>query len=446
MMTFDDRKSKVRILTLALLGFLLSVKSDRYFPLPENLPEPVFQTLLIPYTVLFFAAVIIFLKPGIPGETVAFLDRISTIKLTTVIILIFEAMTLILLKVQDIRYTSFGYHLNISLSVLLFTIIGIALIFLLFRDATSDHLFFVALAAYAGTYLLSIVSFPLNSQRSDMLPLIVSGCQSFLAGVTPYGYHSIPHYLIFTYLPGMWIAYLPAVASGADPRFINLICIVISVLILAYTIRDSQKCTVLMIPIFLLTPYLQYRHEIYLGVLFLVLSIIFLLCIQNRWLMSSVASGYALATYQFTWILFPFGILAAFRKWGLKKAIISFLTAITISLAIILPFFLNSPESFINGIYGHWLYVDIPSVNLSYLISLVVPWDFMIFIQGAALAIIFAVALGKMDPEDCWGWVAAALLVFIALNRVIEVYFYLIVLFLLVMHGISKDTPSETPD
>jgi hypothetical protein len=33
-----DRTIKVRILTLALLGFLLSVKSDRYFPLPENLP------------------------------------------------------------------------------------------------------------------------------------------------------------------------------------------------------------------------------------------------------------------------------------------------------------------------------------------------------------------------------------------------------------------------
>jgi hypothetical protein len=35
-----DREIKVRILAPALLGFLLSVKSDRYFPLPENLPEP----------------------------------------------------------------------------------------------------------------------------------------------------------------------------------------------------------------------------------------------------------------------------------------------------------------------------------------------------------------------------------------------------------------------
>ena len=445
-MTSADRDIKVRILTLAFLGFLLSVKSDRYFPLPENLPEPVFQTVLIPYTFLFFFAFFIFLRPGIPGDAISCLDRISVTRLSTVIILVFEAMTLILLLVQDRRYASFGYDLNIPMTILLFTLIGIACIFLLIQDTTPDLLLIIALAAYTGTYLLSIVCFPLNSQRSDMLPLIVSGCQSFLAGVTPYGYHVIPHKLIFTSLPGMWMAYLPAVAFGADPRLMNLISTIISVLILAYTVQDSRKCTLLLFPVFLLTPYLQYRHEIYLGVLFLVLSVIFILGIRNRWLLSSAASGYALATYQFTWVIFPFGVITAFRKWGIKKAGISFLTAIAVSLAIILPFFVHSPEYFIQGIYGHWLFVDIPSVNLSYLVSLIVPWDLMIFIQGVVIVIILAAAMRIMDPEDCWGWMAAALLLFIALNRVIEVYFYLIVLLLMVMHGISTGITSGIPE
>jgi hypothetical protein len=279
-----------------------------------------------------------------------------------------------------------------------------------------------------------------------MLPLIISGCQSFLAGVSPYGYHTIPHHLIFTYLPGMWIAYLPAAAFGVDPRWINLMSIVMSALILAYTVPDSRKYTLLLLPVFLLNPYLQYRHEIYLGVLFLILSIIFILGSRNQWLMSSAASGYALTTYQFTWVLFPFGVIAARRKWGIKKAMIGFFIAIAVFLAIILPFFLNSPDYFIQGIYGHWLYVDIPSVNLSYLVSMAVPWELMIFFQGAVMAVILTVALWKMDPEDFWGWAATALLFFIALNRVIEVYFYLIVLLLLVMHGISTGTTSETPD
>jgi hypothetical protein len=436
-MTECDRAIKVRILALALLGFLLSVKSDRYFPLPEHLSEPVFQTLLIPYTCFFFAAFIIFINPNISGDFLSFLDRISAIRLTTVIILVFEAMALILLIVQEIRYALFGYHLSIPVTLSLFACIGIALIYLLFWDASQDLLLFIALIAYFGTYLLSIISFPLNSQRSDMLPLILSGCHSFLGGTTPYGYHTIPHHLVFTYLPGMWMAYLPAAASGTDPRFINLICMVISVLILAYSSKGSRSYAMLLIPVFLLTPYLQYRHEIYLDVLFLILSIIFFLYSRNRWIASSAIFGYALATYQFIWVIFPFGVVAAFRKWGIKKAMMGALMAFALALILILPFLLSSPEYFIKGVYSHWLFVDIPSVNLFYLVSLVVPWNLVIFIQGIVMAVIFAAALQRMDPADCWGWMATALVLFIALNKVIEVYFYLLVLLLLVMHGIS---------
>lgn len=445
-MITGDRTVKIRILALACLGFLMSVKSDRYFPLPENLPEPVFQTFLFPYTCFFFTVFIIFLKPAILGNTLAFLDRISAVKLTAAIVMVFEAMTIILLFAQNSRFASFGYDLNIPVAVILFALIEIALVYLIYQDVTPILMLYLSLAVFTCTYLLSIVSFPLHSQRSDMLPLIVSGCRSFLEGVSPYGFHSIPHHLIFTYLPGMWIAYLPAVASGFDPRIINLICIIISALVLAHSIRDTPKTILLLLPVFLLTPYLQYRHEIYLGVIFLVLSIFFALCIRNRWLLGSAAFGYALSTYQFAWILFPFGVITAFRKSGIKKAIAGILISVVFALAIILPFFLSSPDNFIQGIYGHWLYVDVPTVNLSYLVSVVLPWDLMIFIQGTVIFIILAAALRKMDPDDCWGWMAGALLLFIALNRVIEVYFYLMVLLLLVMHGISTSTASDSAD
>lgn len=443
----EERIRKIRILALAILGFLLSIKSDRYFPFPENLPEPVFQTILLPYTCFFLGATILFLKPGIMDERCSFLDRISAIRLTTLILLVFEAGALVLAGVQHIRYASFGYHLDLPLAGLLFALIGITLVFFLFREPSPELLFFSALSAFGATYLVSIVSFPLNPQRSDMLPLIVSGCQSFLAGSTPYGIHSIPHHLVFTYLPGMWMAYLPAVASGIDPRFINLTAIILSSLILAGSNRNFQNPALLLLPVFLLTPYLQYRHEIYLGVLFLVLSILFALWSSNQALMSSSVFGYALATYQFTWVLYPFGVIAASKKWGIKKAVLGAFIAIAIALAIILPFFLRSPDYFIRGIYGHWLFVDVPTVNLSYLVSLLVPWDLMIFIQGMVMVIVLAAAHRTMKPEDCWGWMAFALVVFIALNRVIEVYFYLIVLLLLVMQGIStgSDKPRTNP-
>jgi hypothetical protein len=113
--------------------------------------------------------------------------------------------------------------------------------------------------------------------------------------------------------------------------------------------------------------------------------------------------------------------------------------AIGIALAMILPFFFISPEAFIEGVYGHWLYVNIFTVNLSSFVSLLVPWDLMIVIQGIVLLLILIMALRIMDPDDMWGWMAAALVLFIALNRVIEVYFYLLVFLLLVLHGIAVE-------
>ncbi len=70
----------------------------------------------------------------------------------------------------------------------------------------------------------------------------------------------------------------------------------------------------------------------------------------------------------------------------------------------------------------------------------------MIIVQGIVMVAIFLLALQRMDPEDRWGWMATALVLFIAMNRVINVYFYLIVLLLLVMHGISVSTLKEKPD
>ena len=449
-LSYEERKIKIRILALALLGFLISVKSDRYFPLPDQLPEPIFQIILLPYTCLFFAAFIIFIKPGIVGDAhLSLVNRISVVKLTTVIILIFEAMAFILLIVQDIRYALFGYHLNIPVAIFLFACIGASLIYLLIKDASQGLLVLIALAAYTGTYLLSIVSFPLHSQRSDMLPLILSGCQSFLAGMSPYAYHDLlyhPPHQVFTYLPGMWMAYLPAAASGVDLRFINLISMLVSALILAYSANGSRNHSMLLVPVFLLTPYLQYRHEIYLGVLFLILSIVFFLDRNNKWWTSSIASGYALAAYQFVWVIFPFIVVSAFKRWGIKKAFVNSLIAVAIALILILPFLLGSPEEFIAGVYGNWFYIDTPSVNLSYLISLFIPWDSMIIVQGIVMVAIFSLALQRMDPEDRWGWMATALVLFIAMNRVINVYFYLIILLLLVMHGISVSTLKEKPD
>lgn len=433
----EDHDLKIRILMLGLLGFLLSIKSDRYYPLPEGLSEPLFQLILLPYTLCFFLFVIVFLKPSILQATSGYLGRVSSLRITAAVALVFEAITFVLLIIQDTRYARFGYHLPIPLVVILFVAIGITLGTFFVMARWPRHFFGAALIAYGATYLVSIASFPLHSQRSDMLPLIFSGCMSFLSGTTPYGFHDIPHHLVFTYLPGMWLAYLPAVALHADPRLMNLLCVIASTLILVYSSRDRGDVAFLLVPVFLLSPYLQYRHEIYLGVLFLALSIAYALFLRDHVLAGAAAFGYALATYQFVWVIFPFAVVSVFRKHGARKALLSMVIAIGIALALVLPFLLRTPHEFLAGVYGHWLYVDVPTINLSYLVSFLVPWDLMIVLQGIVVLLFLVWAIRIMDPRDVWGWMAGVLLVFIALNRVIEVYFYLLVLLLLVFHGIA---------
>lgn len=433
----ENHHTGIRVLMLGVLGFLLSIKSDRYFPLPEHLPEPIFQLVLLPYTLCFLIAVLIFVKPGIVPDR--YIRSVSPIRIAAAVALGFEGMTCILLFVQSFRYASFGYRLNIPLVMVMVVATGIALAFVLFQDRSPGLLLCITMVAYGLTYVVSILSFPLHSGRSDMLPLIVAGCQAFLTGITPYGYYDIPHHLVFTYLPGMWLSYLPAVAMNLDPRVINLGCVLASVLLIAYTTRERRERSFVLLSVFVMTPYLQYRHEIYLGVLFLVLSIIYVLFMRNRWLAGSAAFGYALATYQFSWLIFPFSLIHIYRRSGWEKTLLSLAVAVGVALTLILPFLLLSPGLFLEGIYGHWLYVDVPTVNLSYLVSLLVPWDYLVVVQGVLVLLLLLVAVRRMTPRDLWGWMAVALLLFIALNRVIEVYFYLLVLLLLVFHGIENE-------
>lgn len=432
----EDHDTRIRILMLGLLGLLMSVKSDRYFPLPESLPEPVFQLVLFPYTLCFLFCILVFLKPCIIPATPGSFSRLSPLRLAAVIAICFEGMTFLLLVIQDMRYASFGYEVDLPIILILFTLTGIALALVFFRDGSAPLLLGISLVAFAMTSLVSIFSFPLHPGRSDMLPLIVEGCTSFLSGMTPYGFYDIPHHLVFTYLPGMWLPYVPAVALQLDPRLVSLSCIVVSVLIIAFFTREQGGRSCLLLPVFLLTPYLQYRHEIYLGVLFLVLSIVFVLFLRSRWLMGSAVFGYALATYQFTWVIFPFALVSIYRSSGGARMVLSLVVGTAVALALILPFLVASPGAFLEGIYGHWQYVDVPTVNLSYLVSFFLPWDYLFIVQGIIVLLLLGLAVRKMAPCDRWGWMAGVLVLFIALNRVIEVYFYLLVLLLLVFHGI----------
>ena len=127
---------------LGCLGFLLSIKSDRRFPFPETIPEPIFQLLLLPLTILFFIAFICFLKPRIISRFFPYLNRISSLRLAIATSLIFLGAILVLLVIQDIQYEMFEYSLIYPITFLTFAMAGIIFGYIFIRDYSSNRFFF----------------------------------------------------------------------------------------------------------------------------------------------------------------------------------------------------------------------------------------------------------------------------------------------------------------
>ncbi|MBU1878558.1 MAG: hypothetical protein KJ734_06365, partial [Chloroflexi bacterium] len=101
----------------------------------------------------------------------------------------------------------------------------------------------VLLACLLAGVALRLVLVPytlLDARQADMLPLIQAAGQRLLQGQSPYGLYAFHDWsLPLTYLPVTWLAYLPAVAWGADLRLVNVAASAGAVVILWAAARRS---------------------------------------------------------------------------------------------------------------------------------------------------------------------------------------------------------------
>jgi hypothetical protein len=84
----------------------------------------------------------------------------------------------------------------------------------------------VLAACVVSGVLLRFVSmgqWEINGIVRDMLPLIESALAAAMDGRNPYGLHFVTHDVALTYLPVMWLSYLPAWVAGVDIRWINVL-------------------------------------------------------------------------------------------------------------------------------------------------------------------------------------------------------------------------------
>jgi uncharacterized membrane protein len=323
----------------------------------------------------------------------------------------------------------------------------VAILVITFWSRLSPTLVFLTvLAAYAGGLLLSILSFPLNYLRSDMLPVIVWADNNLLHHIDPYTtLHVADRIYDFPYLPGMMLAFFPFAALHLDLRFGSMAYVLGLAVLIFWATRckpsDDRRLEVTaLLALFLLCPFVQYRHELYLQPHWFALVLGFVLMQRRHFAWAAVAFGVGMAIYQFSWIIFPFFVLNALRRRGLFEALKLAVIGILTTLVIVGPFLKSASHRIASNTVSQWglmPHAHADPINLSYWATYLIHPDHLLRLQAVLMIAIFGYCFvtGRCkDLADTLRWMIIALSCFILLNVLVDSYFFLMLLVVVMVY------------
>ena len=448
----ETTRGRTNTLIFAALVYLISFVGDG----PNFLPQTTMQLLLLSCTGCFlWLCYLLLLAPQqarIPLERIPALDVAGLLRLS----LFFEALFVGLFLWETHKFASFGYKLHSIPTAIVFTICLVSLAAIAWSSAR-PHSLAIILTTVLGTYacglILAIVSFPLYFRRSDMMAVILHATQSVLHHGNPYSTFYLEGKVYdFPYLPGTILSFLPATALHLDLRWAKLSYVVGLVLLLVWAARKPFRPVVAALAgLLVLSPYLQYRHDLYTEGHWFSLMVIFVLMQRGRFGWAAAAFGASMAISQFSWVIFPFFLLNALRRRGwtevLKVAAIATLAA----AAVVLPFLRWAATTIGRNAVGQWDTLLRPiarPINLAYWASFVVRANHLKWIQLAILTAIFAFCFVRKrcsSLEDTLRWMSVAWIVFILFNVLLDGYFYLMLLVPLLVYTCVANNWLSTP-
>lgn len=214
----------------------------------------------------------------------------------------------------------------------------------------------------------------------DMLPLVVSACEAFLAGENPYRLYAmqIGSEIPLTYPPLLWLAYLPTVAAGVDPRWTNWFCDAVIATAIAWPLlvggraraeahaqpdTESQRgvpvsaAALVLVAAYVFSPDVHWNGvyaESHVDWAILAVLARALSMPNTRRATLGVLFGVALLTRPFNVIILPLLIVFLLRQDGLRSAARTLTISGAIAALGYLPFVLADPEMFYFGTV-HWL-------------------------------------------------------------------------------------------
>jgi hypothetical protein len=247
----------------------------------------------------------------------------------------------------------------------------VALLFWLRSPGPPGRGLVIAAAAAAAHRLVSVALFPLDEQRSDMLTVARYAAHVWVEGGQPY-VDTLPQGL--KYLPGTWLAHVPAVVLDIDPRIPGALLVLGIGLAFARSLRrglrdapgtEDAGLSELLPMLVLLNPYHAFRHDLYFDAFLALTAAIFHrgargAGTRGALIAMAILVGLAVATRQWAWVYGPFALLAAAvggpvsrsRKAILRQLAFAGAIAAVLSAAAVAPWIAQDPASFRGAVFA----------------------------------------------------------------------------------------------
>jgi hypothetical protein len=429
----------------AMVGILalISFRGDGTFPFPKTTPANILLFVQTTQTLLLVAlwAGVLLTGRG-PGRWLERRLRLPQMGCRTVAVTaaFFTAWTFAVHYFQARHYAGYGYGWDLRDFGILFGAGASGYLILASRRVSIDTLFFYTVGTSALFRLLPIAYFPLSPLRSDMLPKIALAAQRLLEGIQPYGFLKLgPSKSAFmNYLPGTWLPYVPFVKFGLDVRFVTFAALYTSVILIWLWTKKggspSRLNTIsILLIVFLTTPYLHYRHEIYSPVQWLTTVLLILAVSGESCLLAGAAGGLAVATVQWNWLLMVFIAIHCRARWKAGELAKAALLCLGVAASLIVPFTLWGPGEFYSSAIAVYSNLaknpDIPYPNMIGFTSLIYAagiGGWISLLQGGFVLGTIAVGWREFSNlSETLRWATVALLCVMLINIFVWTYFFL---------------------
>ncbi len=469
-----SKLTTIRLLIIALLVGILSIRRDGFFPFPGNLEPHLWAWLLVLQVVILFFLLYLFFRPQAVVQPLRKFNS-AILSLTkderessarrriksgvTMTAIVVSLLTISILALHYSASHTFPdyFHFGITQAIV-FAIITIPLLVipLILRK---PKLALVGL--FAATFILLLIPilyYQISANTSDLLPIILKQLEALAHGQNIYQYFLLDNGVLTQAVrqPGTTLSFWPAFALGFDIRWMSIIFSLLTGFVLlkfAYPrlreIKFDKKFlfTYVAISLFLLLPYRHARHDLYEPAYWFLLSAsLYLLYIQRKWLFA-VVWGLGIFTQVWFWLFTPFVAVYLWRKYSFMQAVKIMLPAVIIGAGLLSIFILPDPHAYVQQAFGFYAgeiakaAYAASTIHLTPLVEVYGFANLLLPIQLLATALVGLLALWKLKTwKSLLAFLCLSFVVFVQFNSVSWNYMYIGLVLLLIIYLLSEIT------